>query len=447
MSKLNNIILISVIISGLLIFINTVLYIEVDEMRIPQSTYLIVIIAIFFIDIIAFMFIQMDFMSNNSSFSTFILSLTFFSSLVYLTETIIIIQQPIKPVLSVQMKANDTAIFYLFRQCSFIFLLFIAVVVRKIEDAKRLGKLQKLIICLICLIPTVLFPIYAHNLSSYNPQYTLMLTDYTNIEGKAIWDISYINILIIMWAGLAYLIISSTKLNFDLWNSMLIICLSAIVYNFFLLFLDKYNLSIWYTSRVIEVLSKLFVIGSLMLNVFTKLKIANNLAIRDPMTQLYNRNYFFEHLNELLIKKTDKGICVMIIDLDNFKKINDTWGHHVGDMVIMAIIDIIKNNIHNDVILARLGGEEFGLILKNIEVNEASKFGGRLCEAVREGTAEGNKYNTPRVTTISIGGAYIYNGIFLSSQITRTADKALYDVKHNGRNGCIIKIMKSQYRN
>ncbi|MDC9067939.1 GGDEF domain-containing protein [Escherichia coli] len=69
-------------------------------------------------------------------------------------------------------------------------------------------------------------------------------------------------------------------------------------------------------------------------------------------------------------------MCVMIIDLDNFKKINDTWGHHVGDMVIMAIIDIIKNNIHNDVILARLGGEEFGLILKNIEVNEASKFGG-----------------------------------------------------------------------
>lgn len=124
MRKLNNIILISVIISGLLIFINTVLYIEVDEMRIPQSTYLIVIIAIFFIDIIAFMFIQMDFMSNNSSFSTFILSLTFFSSLVYLTETIIIIQQPIKPVLSVQMKANDTAIFYLFRQCSFIFYLF-----------------------------------------------------------------------------------------------------------------------------------------------------------------------------------------------------------------------------------------------------------------------------------------------------------------------------------
>lgn len=367
--------------------------------------------------------------------------MTFFSSLIYFAETIIIIQQPVKPCLSVQMKANDTAIFYLFRQLSFISLLCIALVINKIENIRKINKSKRIAIFFFCLIPTVILPMFAHNLSSHNPTYTLMLTDYTNENGKAIWNTNYINILIIMWACMAYFIISSTKLNSGLWNSMIVICLSAIVYNIFLLFLDKYNLSIWYTSRVIEVLSKLFVIGTLMFNVFTKLKIANALAIRDPMTKLYNRSYFIEQLNELLRKNDERNLCVMILDLDNFKKINDTWGHPVGDMVIMAIVDIIKRNIRDDDIFSRLGGEEFGLILKNISLNDSQYFGMRICDVVKRETGEGNKYNIPRTTTVSIGGAYIYDGIYLSSQIVKTADDALYNIKRNGKNNCLIKEM------
>lgn len=108
-------VLLSVIITGLLILVNTVIYVEVDETIIPQSTYLIIVIALFFIDVIAFMFLQIDYASDCSSYSKFILSIAFLSSLVYLAEAVIIIQQPVKSLFSVQVKANDTAIFYLFR--------------------------------------------------------------------------------------------------------------------------------------------------------------------------------------------------------------------------------------------------------------------------------------------------------------------------------------------
>ncbi|KAE9882294.1 diguanylate cyclase [Escherichia coli] len=434
-------VLLSVIITGLLILVNTVIYVEVDETIIPQSTYLIIVIALFFIDVIAFMFLQIDYASDCSSYSKFILSIAFLSSLVYLAETVIIIQQPVKALFSVQVKANDTAIFYLFRQISFVFLLFIALIVDKTEHILKKERKRVTMLLILCVIPVFFLPIIAHNLSSYNENYTLMLTDFSDSNGKAIWDVRYINGVIIIWACMSLLIVKFTKLSSSLWNSMAILCLSALVYNFFLLFLDKYNLSIWYISRVIEVFSKIFVIGTLMYTVFARLKIVNFMIGRDFMTQLYNRDFFYEKLERLAPERGDKSLCIMILDLDNFKEINDIWGHHIGDRVIMAIVDIIKKCIRADDVFSRLGGEEFGLVLRNISVEESENIALKICSLVKRETGARNIYNIPRVITITIGGVYISHGAYLPSRLKQLIDEALNEAKNNGKDGFVMYTM------
>ena len=99
---------------------------------------------------------------------------------------------------------------------------------------------------------------------------------------------------------------------------------------FFLLLLDTYNLSLWYISRAVEVLSKLFVICTLMFHVFNLLKIFGDRVDRDPLTQIYNRKYFYEALPRVRSLRTEKGTSIMMLDIDNFKSINDNWGHLVG---------------------------------------------------------------------------------------------------------------------
>ncbi len=435
--KLNPVVSLVIVISLFLIASNTIIYMEVNEMNIPLSSYLIVVIALFFINITAFMFLQMDYMSNRIEFSKFVLSLTFFGCLVYFAETIIIIQKPVNDALELQIKANDTAIFYLFRQMSFIILLILAIYSYKLEQSQILNGCRKIKIMVYCLFPTFIMPIIAHNLSSHNATYTLMLTNYLSGDKKAIWNIQYINALIILWSLTSYFIVKVTKLSSDIWNGMLVICLSAIMYNTFLLLLDKYNLSIWYLSRAIEVLSKLFVIGTLMNCVFVKLKIANHLAIRDPMTNIHNRRFFFTRLEEIL-KSTCQNICVMVIDLDDFKSINDTWGHPTGDSTLLAVVDIIGQYIGPNDIFARIGGEEFGIIVKKSSLKDAIEFSNMLRNNVKIETAKGNKYNIPRTITLSVGGTLLTSGTYSVGDVIKAVDNALYSVKNNGKDGIMF---------
>lgn len=240
---------------------------------------------------------------------------------------------------------------------------------------------------------------------------------------------------------MSLLIVKFTKLSSSLWNSMAILCLSALVYNFFLLFLDKYNLSIWCISRVIEVFSKIFVIGTLMYTVFARLKIVNFMIGRDFMTQLYNRDFFYEILERLAPERGDKSLCIMILDLDNFKEINDIWGHHIGDRVIMAIVDIIKKCIRADDVFSRLGGEEFGLVLRNISVEESENIALKICSLVKRETGARNIYNIPRVITITIGRVCISHGAYLPSRLKQLIDEALNEAKNNGKDGFVMYTM------
>lgn len=97
-----------------------------------------------------------------------------------------------------------------------------------------------------------------------------------------------------------------TRFSSGVWNSIIVVCLSAITYNFFLLLLDTYNLSLWYISRAVEVFSKLFVICTLLLHVFSLLRFLA-IGLTAILTQIFNRKYFFEALQRLRMLRTERA--------------------------------------------------------------------------------------------------------------------------------------------
>ncbi|EIS0302628.1 GGDEF domain-containing protein [Salmonella enterica] len=129
-----------------------------------------------------------------------------------------------------------------------------------------------------------------------------------------------------------------------------------------------------------------------------------------------------------------KNICTILIDIDYFKKINDTWGHKTGDNVIINTANIIKDNIRSDDTLARLGGEEFVILLYNLNVNTAAEIAERIRANVE--TQIKNTISVP--VTISIGLCLLPKQECCQLDIISLADQALYKAKNSGRNKVCI---------
>jgi len=153
-------------------------------------------------------------------------------------------------------------------------------------------------------------------------------------------------------------------------------------------------------------------------------------ASRDGMTGLANREAFFRALSTMP-RKHDRGYLLMI-DADRFKRINDEYGHDAGDHVIRAIAEAISRSIRAEDVGARIGGEEFAVILRDAELDEANLVAERIrtqIEGHRTRTAEGRQL----AVTVSIGGAPV-DMRSTQEQVMRLADKQLYKAKNHGRN-------------
>ncbi|MFX4262833.1 GGDEF domain-containing protein [Pelotomaculum propionicicum] len=162
-------------------------------------------------------------------------------------------------------------------------------------------------------------------------------------------------------------------------------------------------------------------------------------AQTDFLTGLYNRRCVDLKMKTLLeeVPGSQKPLSLLLIDIDNFKQINDSWGHDVGDMVLQQVSVIIKNNIRSLDIAGRFGGDEFIIILPDADLDTAKNIGERLREQVANNlfTIE-NKVLT---ITVSIGATHWQKNNVdedMKSMIFR-ADTALYKVKNSGRNQII----------
>lgn len=153
----------------------------------------------------------------------------------------------------------------------------------------------------------------------------------------------------------------------------------------------------------------------------------------DELTKVYNRTTGINRLIEEMAraKRTGKPLSVAILDIDNFKQINDKYGHLVGDRVLNFVATQIKNSLRSFDIVARYGGEEFLIIL--LEIDEINAL--KVLERVREHIAKKTvKIGHERINiTVSIGVTEVINDEDYTSSIER-ADIALYQVKRSGKN-------------
>ena len=165
-------------------------------------------------------------------------------------------------------------------------------------------------------------------------------------------------------------------------------------------------------------------------NITLREKTLEDLANLDTLTMIFNRRYLFKTLDEEFEKANILGIgfSIAILDLDNFKLINDTFGHQKGDEVLKHTVLEMKKSLRKKDVLGRYGGEEFLIIFPDTEINE-TKF---LCEKIRE-SIENIKWNPDSLkTTISIGISYYKNQSL--EKIIQEADYFLYEAKHKGKN-------------
>ncbi|TQV87608.1 YfiR/HmsC family protein [Aliikangiella coralliicola] len=158
------------------------------------------------------------------------------------------------------------------------------------------------------------------------------------------------------------------------------------------------------------------------------------LATTDGLTNLYNRRYFFEAAQKELLreKRTHSHSVLMMIDIDHFKNVNDTYGHPLGDQVIRVVADILKASMREYDIVGRLGGEEYAMMLMDCDINQATEIAVRLCKRVSEREIASDSISL-RVT-VSIGLSPVnIEDTDIEQSIVR-ADKALYKAKSSGRN-------------
>ncbi len=155
---------------------------------------------------------------------------------------------------------------------------------------------------------------------------------------------------------------------------------------------------------------------------------AKRLAIIDSLTKLYNRYYFNIVINQEIArsKRYKIDLSILILDIDHFKKVNDTYGHAIGDIVLVEIADIIKENIRNTDTGVRWGGEEFIVILPSTDIEGSAIIAEKLRSKV-----ETSSFSKAGKITVSIGYASFKNN---EDDLFRRVDRALYKAKEAGRN-------------
>ena len=156
-------------------------------------------------------------------------------------------------------------------------------------------------------------------------------------------------------------------------------------------------------------------------------------ALTDPLTGMHNRRFFDDALCEYLkaFREVDKPIGLMIIDLDHFKRINDTHGHDVGDLVLREVAECLRATTRYHDVAARLGGEEFAIIVPNMKEGELVGFADRIRDAIAAVMLPVGK--TKVRLTASVGVAE-WDGKETPEQFYRKADHRLYEAKRAGRN-------------
>lgn len=163
-------------------------------------------------------------------------------------------------------------------------------------------------------------------------------------------------------------------------------------------------------------------------------------SIREPLTGLFNRRYMQETLRRELARAERKGapLAVVLLDLDHFKRFNDTFGHEAGDAVLVAVARALEQSVRVSDLVCRLGGEEFVVLLAGVGAEMASERAENLLHAIRQLSVEHGQRSLGRITA-SLGLALYPDHGKTADALIEAADAALYDAKSAGRDRYAIR--------
>lgn len=163
-----------------------------------------------------------------------------------------------------------------------------------------------------------------------------------------------------------------------------------------------------------------------------------SMSLTDPLTGLFNRRYLMAHLAKMLgdASEGNRPLCVLMFDIDHFKNVNDTYGHGVGDEVLVEFSKRLTANLRSFDMAARLGGEEFVILLPNVHRDVAFEIAYRLRKLISDEPFAVSAPEGQIAVTTSIGGVILDDGEDNAERAVDRADKCLYQAKDSGRD-CI----------
>lgn len=341
---------------------------------------------------------------------------------------------------------NDALIFYVFRNILMALLFMTAVILYAFKQREmHTRKIHFSILSAIVIFCAIIMEL-AWLYSSNDPLLSVAFIDNLTFKYTEIWKEIISWILFGLWVITLLTILITTQLRNIFWYSGAFFC-ACYIFTLFVLMTGQDTASYsWYQARLFETISTLFLIFVLFCDVFTLYRQSNakyhdsyQNSIRDPLTRLYNRSYFYDSFTALLPTIANgQPVSVIVSDLDHFKRINDKYGHLQGDKVIQFVAKVLQDSVRQNDVAARIGGEEFALLLVNTSPEVARTIAERIRLAISQHDAESSHAQLPESITISMG---VFTAVDLSvpvEECVRRADEAMYRAKAAGRNRVVV---------
>lgn len=195
-----------------------------------------------------------------------------------------------------------------------------------------------------------------------------------------------------------------------------------------------------FTIGDLRILEALSLLASLALENLQLLNRLQENAVRDNLTGLYTHRFFQERLADEILRagRYHTEFCLLLMDIDHFKRYNDTYGHAAGDQVLIRFAEILQQHVRPVDMIARYGGEEFVMLLPQTSLNEARAVGENIRQMIAaERFYFGAETAAQEHVTVSIGLSGFPQEATIASQLIRVADYRLYQAKEAGRNRVI----------
>jgi diguanylate cyclase (GGDEF)-like protein len=165
-------------------------------------------------------------------------------------------------------------------------------------------------------------------------------------------------------------------------------------------------------------------------------------ADHDPLTKLFNRGAFELH-RQLLREQGTEPLAFLLIDVDQFKKVNDTYGHEVGDLVLKKVSHLLQAGFRANDVVARLGGDEFGVIMTKMTPEHASIIENKI-DAFNKLLEHSDQNDQDDLPCVSLTAGVAFSPAGFTDELYSQADQALYQRKENGRCGCQFYVPEDQ---